>query len=86
MQVETLRQRIKRFLVEHDCKPEKTSFYSWYIAPNGHKFSVDSCKDDLFIINHRDSAGKNRDFIEPLSAKNLETVAKGFILWMLFED
>lgn len=86
MKKETIRQRLKRFLIAHGCKPERIGFYSWLVAPNGHRFSIDARAGDDLIINHKDSTGKNRDFHEPLTAPNLEPVAKGFILWMLSED
>lgn len=86
MTEEVIRTRIKKFLIEHGCKKERINRYLWFVAPNGHKFSVDSRGGDLLIINHKDTTGKNRDFQEPITVKNVEVIAKGFILWMLSED
>jgi hypothetical protein len=86
MQFETIRQRLKKFLIANGCKQEKLGFYSWFIAPNGHRFSIDARAGDDLIINHKDKTGKNRDFQEPLSIKNIDVIAEAFILWMLSED
>ena len=80
------KKEIESFLTSHGCKRELTGFYSWYIAPNGHKFSVDISDKDYLIINHKGKDGKNREFKELLTTPNVSIIAKGFILWMLSEE
>lgn len=84
--MDKLNQRIKAFLIENGCTPEKDNFYSWYKAPNGHRFRIEAIQDDTFILYHEDSKGIKHNFKDNTQIKNLEEIIKGFILWMLSEE